>query len=99
MRRWEGQRAAPVTFPSYQAPLATRRYVAPGAFVPRIVRIVAWGIVVAGVPERTGRDPLLELFDLELLHVPSPFQGSSGSNATSPVYGLALRSGLALPSG
>jgi hypothetical protein len=41
---------------------------APGTFVPRVIRIVLWGIVVARVAQRAGRYALLELLDLELLH-------------------------------
>src|SRR5206468_9697704 len=100
MRKREGQRAAPEAFPSCQAPLlATRRHLAPGPFVPRIVRIVARGIVVAGVPDGIGRDTLLELLDLEFLHVTSPCPGSSGFERHHTIYGWPLPSGLALPSG
>src|SRR5947199_82339 len=71
-----------MAFPSYEAALLTRRHLASGSFVSRIVRVVAWGIVVSGVPvalardavNAVGSDPLLQLLDLQIerCHASSP---------------------------
>src|SRR5881409_867556 len=81
--------------------LRPSRHLAPGALVPRIVRIVAWGVVVAGVTNGVGSDALLELFDLELFHVAafSLSRVSVISRALVAQCGLALPSGFAVPSG
>ena len=36
-----------------------------GSFVPRIIRIVSWRIVIAWVTQSAGSDALLQFFDLD----------------------------------
>jgi hypothetical protein len=65
--RWLRRRRGPGS-------LAAGRYLAAGAFVPRVVRVVAGRVVVAGIAETARRDPFLQLL---VLLDPARFMDSS----------------------
>src|ERR1041385_1261218 len=93
--------------------LAAGRNLAARAFVPRVVRVVAGRVVVAGIAESARRDPFLELLELQVqrVHVLLPMvewlvSPLGGDKAPAGVAGAGIkgerlwagtRSGLRMP--
>jgi hypothetical protein len=58
-------------------------YLAAGALIPRIVRVVKGWVVVPGVPDRFGSDPRLERLEHERGFLPHTYLLDEGCSSPS----------------